>query len=60
MTEPDAFPQPQPPPLERFVGAYIATTTAVTAVTAASVLSVAALPAAVLASWRRALPHRRR
>jgi len=60
MTEPTAFPQPQPPPLARFVGAYIATTTAVTAVTAATVLSVATLPAAVLASWRRALPPRRR
>jgi len=58
MTEPDA--QPQPPPLERFADAYIATTTAVAAITAATVLSAAALPAAVLASWRKALPPRRR
>ena len=58
MTEPSA--SPQPPPLERFVGAYIATTTAVTAVTAANVLSAATLPAAVLASWRRVLLPRRR
>lgn len=52
MTEPNA----QSPALERFVGAYIATTTAVAAVTAATVLSAAALPAAVLASWRKVLP----
>ncbi len=58
MTEPNA--SPQPPPLERFVGAYVATATATAAVTAASVLSVAALPAAVLASWRRVLRPRRR
>ncbi len=45
MTGPHAFPQPQPPPLERFAGARIATTTAVAAVTAATVLSVATLPA---------------
>jgi hypothetical protein len=57
MTEPDA--SPQPPPLQRFAGAYIATTTAAAAVTAATVLSAAALPAAVLASWRRVLPSRR-
>ncbi len=56
MTEPNA----QPPPLERFVGAYIATTMAVAAVTAATVLSAAVLPAAVLASWRKVLPRRRR
>jgi hypothetical protein len=62
MTEPNASPQPQqpPPPLERFVGTYIATTTAVAAMTAATVLTAAALPAAVLASWRKALPSRRR
>jgi len=54
MTEPHT--QPQPPLVERVVGTYIATTTAAAAVTAATVLSVAALPAAVLASWRKVLP----
>jgi hypothetical protein len=47
-------------PLERLVGVYIAAATATPAVTAVTVLSVATLPAAVLASWRRALPPRRR
>lgn len=47
-------------PRERFVGAYIATTTAMAAVTAATVLSAAALPAAVLARWRKVLPPGRR
>jgi len=47
-------------PLERLIGVYIATATATAAMTAATVLSVAALSAAVLASWRRALPPRRR
>ena len=56
MTEPNG----QPRPLERFVGAYIATTTAVAVVTATTVLSAAVLPAAVLASWRKVLPPRRR
>ena len=56
MTEPDA----QPPLLGRFVDAYVATATATAAVTAATVFTAAALPAAVLASWRKALPPRRR
>ena len=43
-------------PLERFVDAYIATTTAVAAVTAAPCSARRALPAAVLASWRKVLP----
>jgi hypothetical protein len=47
-------------PLEGFADAYIATATATATVTAATVLSMAALPAAVLASWRRVLPTRRR
>ena len=58
MTVPDA--SPQPPAVERLAGAYITTTTAVAAVTAATALTVAALPAAVLASWREVLPRRRR
>jgi hypothetical protein len=57
VTEPDA--SPQPPPLERFAAASIATATAAAAVTNVTVLSVATLPAAVLASWRRVLPSRR-
>ncbi len=48
------------PRTERLAGAYITTTTAVAAVTAATALTVAALPAAVLASWREVLPRRRR
>ncbi len=56
MTEPNAS---RSRPLERFVDAYIATATGTVAVTAATVLSVAALPAAVLASWRRVSPRRR-
>jgi hypothetical protein len=47
-------------PLERFADTCIATVTATATVTAATVLSVAALPAAVLASWRRVLSPRRR
>jgi len=59
MTEPTASGS-RSRPLEGFAGAYIATATAAAAVTAATVVSVAALPAAVLASWRRVLPPRRR
>jgi len=58
MTAPDA--SPQPPAVERLVGAYITTTTAVAAVAAATALTAATLPAAVLASWREVLPRRRR
>jgi len=58
MTVPDA--SPQPTRTERLAGAYITTTTAVAAVTAATALTMAALPAAVLASWREVLPRRRR
>jgi hypothetical protein len=47
-------------PLEGFADAYIATATATATVTAATVLSMAALPAAVLASWRGVLSPRRR
>ena len=46
-------------PLERFADTYIAAATATATVTAATVLSAAALPAAVLASWRRLLSSRR-
>ncbi len=58
MTVPDA--SPQPTRTERLAGAYITTTTAVAAVTAATALTMAALPAAVLASWREVLPRRHR
>jgi hypothetical protein len=58
MTVPDA--SPQPTALERAADAAITTTTAVAAVTAVTVLTAAALPAAVLASWREVLPRRRR
>jgi len=58
MTVPDA--SPQPTRTERLAGAYITTATAVAAVTAATALTMAALPAAVLASWREVLPRRRR
>jgi hypothetical protein len=57
MTEPNASRSRR---LERFADAYVATVTATAAVTAATVLSAAALPAAVLASWRRVLSPRRR
>jgi hypothetical protein len=57
MTEPNAS---HSRPLERFADAYIATATVTAMVTSAAVLSMAALPAAVLASWRRVLSPKRR